>query len=77
LASAITSKAGARSLAMALRTQNCIWHYLLPPVSPHEDNVRDAGRNIHNSLDEGAGLRGRLGDIDGVRIGRLVQTPCL
>src|SRR4029077_3160283 len=24
-----------------------------------------------------AGLRGRLGDIDGVRIGRLVQAPCL
>jgi hypothetical protein len=37
---------------MALRTQNSVWHYLLPPVSPHEDNVRDAGRNIHNSLDE-------------------------
>ena len=24
-----------------------------------------------------AGLRGRLGDIDGVRIGRLMQAPCL
>jgi hypothetical protein len=39
-------------LAMALRTQNYVWHDLLPAVSPHEDNVRDAGRNIHNSLDE-------------------------
>jgi hypothetical protein len=53
---------------MALRTQNHVWHYLLPAVSPHEDNVRDAGCNIQMSR---AGLRGRLGELDGVRIGRI------
>src|SRR5215471_1374847 len=50
LATAITSRAGGRSLAMALRTQNFVGHFLLPPVSPREDMGR--GRNIHNSLDE-------------------------
>src|SRR5262245_28363719 len=50
LATAITSRAGGRSLAMALRTQNFVGHFLLPPVSPHEDMGRR--RNIHNSLDE-------------------------
>jgi hypothetical protein len=42
LATAITSRAGGRSLAMALRTQNFVGHFLLPPVSPHEDMGRDA-----------------------------------
>src|SRR5215471_7198338 len=50
LATAITSRAGGRSLAMALRTQNFVGHFPLPPVSPHEDMGRR--RNIHNSLDE-------------------------
>src|SRR5262245_35374058 len=42
LATAITSRAGGRSLAMALRTQDFVGHCLLPPVSPHEDMGRDA-----------------------------------
>src|SRR5262245_58645597 len=42
LATAITSRTGGRSLAMALRTQNFVRHFLLPPVSPHEDMGRDA-----------------------------------
>src|SRR5215471_12587635 len=57
LATAITSRAGGRSLAMALRTQNFVGHFLLPPVSPHEDMGR--GRNIHNSLDEPSRTTGR------------------
>jgi len=60
LATAITSRTGGRSLAMALRTQNFVGHFLLPPVSPHEDMGR--GRNIHNSLDEPSRIGGLQGD---------------
>ena len=55
LATATTSRADGRSLAMALRTQNFVGHFLLPPVSRHEDMGR--GRNIHNLMSR-AGLRG-------------------
>jgi hypothetical protein len=33
-AGATTSEAGARSLAVALRTQNSVWHCLLPSQQP-------------------------------------------
>jgi hypothetical protein len=58
LATAITSRAGGRSLAMALRTQNFVRHFLLPPVSPHEDMGRDAISTTR--VMSRAGLRGAL-----------------
>src|SRR5262245_52689288 len=58
LATAITSRTGGRSLAMALSTQNFVGHCLLPPVSPHEDMGRDAISTTR--LMSRAGLRGAL-----------------
>src|SRR5262249_40215101 len=61
LATAITSRAGGRSLAMALRTQNFVGHFPLPPVSPHEDMGRDAISTTR--VTSRAGLRGALAHV--------------
>jgi hypothetical protein len=50
----------------------CFLRYLLMKITCA---MRDAISTTR--LMSRAGLRGRLGDIDGVRIGRLVQAPCL